>query len=258
MPRRKLTRKILAAALLILAVVAAGLYMTASRVPLEYNPAQLSQDKKEHVVVKQFVRRVMDLGSEIQAARPFGWEVTEEQLNEYLASMDEIAAVRPDGRTGQVYQVMDSVGLSDPAVSLGDGIVTIMCLWKRHNKVLSADLTFSFTPDNHVRVHLKEVRLGRLPIPASMVRSRLEFLKESMRSRLKALTQAETQPAGKASHGVSSEDMAVLLATVISAIDEEPLPSEIRKWQMRIDEVRLEQERLRVHFTPTATRPEKE
>ena len=231
--------------------------MTASRVPPEYNPAQLSQDKKEHVVVKQFVRRVMDLGSEIQAARPFAWEVTEEQLNEYLASMDEIAAVRPDGRTGQVHQVMDSVGLSDPAVSLGDGMVTMMCLWKRHNKVLSVDLVFSFTPDNHVQVHLKEVRLGRLPIPSSMVRSRLEFLKQSMRSRLKALTEADKHPTSKPG-GVSSEDMAVLLATVISAIDEEPLPSEIRKWRMRIDEIRLEQDRLRVHFTPTATRPEKE
>lgn len=253
MPRRKLILKITLAAMLVLAAAAMGLYLAASRVPSEYNPAQLSQDRKEQVVVKQFVRRVMDLGSELQSARPFGVEVAEEQLNEYLASMDEIAAVRPNGRAGQVYQVMDEVGLSGPAVALNRDTVTLMCLLKKHNKVLSADLEILLTPDHLVRVRLKEVRLGRLPIPASMVRARLEQLKQSLRKRIKS-TGTESQPTSKGGEGISSDDMAVLLAMVIAAIDEEPLPSEIRKWRMRADDIRIEQGRLQVHFTPTSSR----
>ena len=79
-----------------------------------------------------------------------------------FAIADEIAASRPSGKAGEVYRAMEKAGFIDPAVSLGDGILTVMVRSKEYDKVLSADVSFSFTADRKLRVRLEE---SGLPTP---------------------------------------------------------------------------------------------
>jgi len=247
-----------------LAAASAGvLYLLASSVPEGYRPAQLSADQQREVAYNQFTPHVLKFGNEAQGLQPFTWTATAEQVNSYLASMDEIAAIRPGHQRGQVDKALADAGLAEPAVAFEAGAVTLMVRSTRYNKILSADVGFSFRPDGRLAIALKAVRVGYLPVPKSQVRQLLERLKRSLAGRLAAPERnGDAAGGGSSFQSLASQRVAELLGEVIAAIDEQPVGTEIvwpvGKKRVRIDAVDIADGALTLHATPMSRSPQGE
>ena len=238
--------------ILVLLVVLAGvvLYVLASRPPADYHPAQLTQKEKEQSA-RQFVSHISDFNNKAQKNEAFEWQITQEQLNSYLASADEIAANRLGGRRGEVRQALESAGLADPAVAMTDGVLTLLVRSSKHDKVVAADLAFRFTPDGRLAIRLTQTRIGQLPVPDRFLREQLQTVKEQLRRD----QQKPVEPAAQASGpGDSSEDVGRLIGAVIAAIDEEPITPELvgglNHKKVRIEDLRLTPGKLTVRAVP--------
>jgi len=238
-----------AAAIVLIGVV---LYVQASRIPARYRPAQLTAAEKQRAAKEFYSRIVNEFGNDAQRNEPYEWSVSEEQFNAWLASMDEIASKTHTGKPGQVYKAMAQAGLAGPAVALRDGVMTLMMRSTKHQKILSVDIAFTFTPEKKLRLQVRGLRLGRLAVPDSLVRSRLEELKRLSSSA------ARDGPAGRSRRatmaGVSSDDVAAVLGAVLAAIDEEPIRPEltwpVNKKRVRIERIEIAGGMLRLHVTP--------
>ena len=164
-------RKILKWTLVVVAVgsllAVVVLYILASRIPSQYHPVQLAQDQREEAS-REFLRKLQDFGNASQRNAGFSWSISQDQLNSYLASMDEIAAIIPADEPVIVTQQLASVGVGQPVVHLDDGILTVMVSVAGNSKVLSFDLSFEFTAAGLLQVRLAEARVGNLPIPSAL------------------------------------------------------------------------------------------
>jgi len=236
--------------LLVVLLAAAGLYVAVSWVPAEYRPARLTAGEKE-LVSKVFVSRAAEFYNRSQEAQPFRWEETDEQLNRYLASMDEIVADMPHRRAGEVKEVLDSAGVSDLAVAVRNGVLTVMFRSTAYNKIVSVDLGLDLTPQESLQVRLKGARVGRLPIPSSAVRESLEKIKGTLRERLSKWERTEeSAPSTRPGELNRRGDIVNVLPAVLAAIDEAPFPAEIPRWRLRVRQIDLTDGRMVLHFTP--------
>lgn len=144
--------------------------------------------------------------------------------------------------------------MAEPTVSLHNGILTFMVRSKEHNKVLSADVSFSFTTDKTLCVRLVGVRVGKLTLPISWGQSRLQEIKRlaPMKSRLRANNNERL--GGRGSSGLSSQDLALVLEAILSAIDEEPISTEltwpVNEKPVQIEGVEISNGVLRLHVAP--------
>lgn len=235
-------------------LIAGGLYVQASCIPPTYRPVQLSAQQRKRVV-KEFWARVQEFGNASQGSEPFAWTITQDQFNEYLASMDEIASVTPSGKPGAIYRAMETAQVAEPVVVLQEDLLTFMVRSKARNKVFSADLSFSFTSDEQLRVRLVEVRAGRLSLPNSWVRSRLEEAKRLVRTDRKTARHSVGKLGEMRLVGLSPEDIASAVAAVISAINEEPISAEltwpVNKKDIRIERIDIGDGLLRLQVVPT-------
>lgn len=251
-PLRKVVKW--SAILLLTAVLAAAgvLYLLACSVPVNYRPAPLSAQQRRQTA-PQFVNHLLLFGKDAENVVPYTWSATEEQLNWYLASMDEVAALPPGREPGQVDKMMKDAGIADPAVALGDGVLTVMVRSTEYGKVLAADVSFVFQPEHNVSVRLGAVRVGRLPVPKAHLRGVLQQIKDK-------LTAAMSRPMrnGKAGGGsfetVAADRVPKLLARVVAAIDAEPISAEL-VWpigdrRVRIDGIDIADHRLTLRATP--------
>ena len=153
-------------------------------------------------------------------------------------SIGEIAANAPSVEPGTVYRAFDRAGLAEPAVSMKEGILRLMIRSKEHGKVLSLDVAFAFTPDKMLHVRLDGARIGRLALPDFVVQDRLDQLKAMLPVRENE--KGETEHAGENGvTGLLSEDLGILLGRVFSAIDREPIPTELT-WPVKEKRVRIE------------------
>ncbi len=247
--RRTFKRIVWTAALLL--VGAAGiLYIIASHVPSDYRPAQLPPEMRESSAKKFAAKAVEQYWEKAQLPQPFAITFTQEELNGYLASLDEIAAQTPQGRHGSVRSLMESSGLNDPAVAMHDGRLTLMVRLRQPAKILSLDLTFDFGSDGQMRVGHSQLRLGGLPIPDSLVRQQLADLQNSLKPR----------HGGQAVTRISSADMEIVmdlpavLGRVLSAMDGEPvttdLPQRINGRVIRITGVEVSDKALTLRVQP--------
>jgi len=243
-------------ALLSVAAVAAGgalaAYILASSVPSYYRPARLGEAEKD-AAMREFRRRLMEFNNDGQKNEPFNWSVTQDQLNRYLESMDEIA-VQGGAKPGSVHRAMESVGLAEPAVILDGGNVRLVARSLQYQKVVSIDLKLAIGPDSRLRVSLAGARIGRLPMPASLVRSLVERLRGKFAQR----------PGGPATApaigGLDSAQVALVLQRVISAIDGEPISTEMTwrittRKRVRVARIDIDAGRLTLHMVPVP-RPE--
>ena len=228
-----------------LMLVTAIVFLVASSVPPAYLPYRLNhkeqKDAAKHFVDKHgfvFLNKVME-------NQPFTHSITESDLNMYLAALDEIAFLRL-GKQGakqkseQVLYAMDKAGMVDPVVKIDNNILTMMVRWKGINKVISLDLLFEFDDDDRMGVVLDQVRVGRMPVPQSIINDSLTALKEAARNRPKT-------------EEVAPEDLDALLAAILGAIGEEPIPATIRfsrKRLRRIRNVELEDGVIKIHVVP--------
>jgi hypothetical protein len=230
-------------------LAAAALYMLVSWVPAEYRP--------EDIAHRWLGVRVPALLDEFAKRKPFQWEETQEQINSYLASMDEIVAAIPNRTAGQVNRELDAAGVGDPAVAIKDGLLTVMFLAKEYKKVVSVDLRLK-QGDGAIRVRLAGTRVGRLPVPEALVRGPLGELKAKLQAQLDR-RERDTRPVTRPADGHAlAADVTNILPLVIAGIDESPIPTELPKWRFRIDEVRLESGKLTLTFSPLSASARKE
>jgi len=230
---RTIKRSVLIGAASVLVVVAV-LYIQAARLPSLYCPAELTQARRQEVK-EDFYKQIQDFHNKAQDIRPYTVSFSQRRLNEYFSSMDEIAAAQPFSRTkaGDVHKAMARMGLSDPAVALGDNVVTLMVRSTRHDKVVSADVSLELVSPGKVQVRLLGTRVGRLGVPTSAFRGLLSKLKRSVRAGLRDAEDDQADDSADGLEGPSSTDVARALATLIAAIDEGPISTEF-KWGKRV------------------------
>lgn len=215
--------------LVILPLAAAGIiYLQASRVPEQYQPPELSQAQREQWV-KDFANRLAKFNEYAQNPEPFSWSINQDRVNNYLASMDEIVAVMPGRKPGEVNQAMARLGLAEPAVVLDDGAITVMIRSTEYNKVLSAKLDLQPVGDGQLKVSLAKTRIGRLPLPPDIAKDKLHGLKTALAGRLQP-GQDEEKLEGPA-------HIAALLATILQAIDGPPISLK-GTWDGRVIKIR--------------------
>jgi hypothetical protein len=231
--------------LFVLMFAAAVVFLLASSVPDEYKPFQLTQKERKDAAIDFVGRHGAKLVENIRVNQPFSHTLTEQDMNLYLASLDEIAYLKPARRgnrqkSGEVYEAMDKAGLADPVVAMDDGILTVMVRTQRSNKVASMDLAFEFPDNDHIQIVLKQVRIGHMPVPRSFVEGGLETLKRGVGD-LSTLDETAAQ------------DLDTILAGVLAAVGEGPLPATMRfgsKRVRRIKDVVVDDGQLTIHVEP--------
>ena len=241
MADKKKTIKTISVLLLFsLMLATAVVFLLASSVPDDYSPLQLLPQERKETAERSFVdAHAIPFLNAAMDVKPFYHEVREEELNQYLASLDEIANLRPGHQAGGVYAAMDEAGLADPMVKIRDGIITLMIRTKKANKVVSLDVRLTMT-DAGLVVTLDAVRIGRMPVPKSWVDGSLALLRD-------ALAQQDLD------EEVSERDLDRLLGAVVGGIGGEPLDTTLkfRKKRFRkIDEVSVTDGVIRIHVTP--------
>ena len=252
-------KRVMAVVTLILLVAAGVLYFTVSAVPTGYAPQRLSQAEKKRAA-QEFVEKAVPLHN-APAGDLVRWLATEDELNKYLASMDEIASYRLGGKRGQVYRQMAKSKLSGLAVRLSKGIITLVFRSDKYGKIVSADFVLEITPDQRLRAGLKRVRIGKLRIPDSAFRERLIRMKMSL-----GFSESLRDPReGKTKTRRPTDDMVKILGAMVAAIDEAPtrIEHKVNNKLLRLVGIEAEQGRLTLVFqslplkkvTPATTAP---
>jgi hypothetical protein len=250
----KFLRRLLRVGLLVgllLAVTAVAIYVAASWVPAQYHPADLPS-RERNLEGQRFLAMVVEVRNKVQVRAPFSMSFSEEELNNYLASMDEIVALVPNRKSGEVRGPMDRKGLADPALAIGEGVLTLMIRLSEFGKVVSADLSFEFLPDGRLQIHLAAVRMGRLTVPQALVRGRIQQLREELASGMRHTLTPDLE---KISAGVAFEDVSAMLGRALAAIDEKPIPTDLGRFHQRIAGIELHDKTLTLQFEPTGTKP---
>ena len=228
------------------------LYFVAASVPAYYQPAELSPDDRQQAATN-FLLQIQKFGNLAQRNEPFDWTITQEEINDALASLDEIAGrTQEEGKTLEVGRMMAKIGIDSPAVAFGDGVMSLMVRSREYNKVVSADLTFALTPEKLLRVHLAGAHVGHLPMPDSTAQKFLEKLKAGVGRKVGGTARSSSAPT--VFGAINYDDLSGVLAQVISAIDAAPIPTErvwpVNKKAFRIDGLKIEPGKLTLHVLP--------
>jgi hypothetical protein len=164
-------------AAVVLALCAVGAYVLVSSSPVDYAPVELSLVQKE-TAARRFFQRVQEFHNAAEDVKPFAWSVSQDEVNEYLAAMDEIAYQQPDHARGEVDSAMAATGFASPAVAMHDGKLSIMVRSTKAGKVLWANVSFENSPDGQMRIRLRGAGAGCLGLPGSLENRPVESLKE--------------------------------------------------------------------------------
>ena len=238
---------------LIFAFVA--VYLMASWQPTTYRPMRLTQRVKERYA-KTFVARATEIANVGQLAKPFTWTLSEDDLNGYLASVDQIVALQPGRRGGEVQKVLDAAGLTEPILLLDDGQMTVMLRSSEYGKVLSADIRIRMAEGGRVHLILDDCRIGLLPVPRFEVRRRLRQFKAVLRERLARLPKTTEDEDSMLAFALRPMDE--VLTNLILAIDDKPLPTRFEvshDHYVCIEDILVTGESLTLHFIPAPEDP---
>ncbi len=226
-------------------VFVGALYLLASRVPSGYRPEML--DSRQRVdVAKRFAKKTLEeFGNQAQSPEPFSMVFTEREINEYLASLDEIAAQAPDGKPGEVTRLMGKAGISQPMISIRDEGFILMTRLEEHQKILSIDLDVDTDDQNRLCITLTGARLGELPVPLSMVEGRLDGLQQSLSRRVRNVEYGQ---------GLTMEHIGAGAAQLAGSIGNEPisldLPIRVNGRGVRVMNLGISQGKVVVAFQP--------
>jgi len=240
-------------------VACAALYLLASWIPRQFDPPRLSQSDKEYWA-RVFVSDIMRFQNMGQQAKPYDWAMAEADLNNYLASMDQIVFdMRPSGKRGDVQKVLETAGVSAPMVRLYEDRMTVMLRSHEHGKVLSADIQIGVTPEGSIQGRLLGTRVGLLPVPDFAVEARLREFKDLLQERLdKIHVTKKTDELPKAAGPVFRVNFNIIeeiLATMILAIDGQPMEARLRlpnDKRVRIADIQFRPGRLSFRVVPDA------
>jgi hypothetical protein len=260
-PKLRTVRRAVIVVIVLCSLVAAAMYLLSSGIPAAYRPAQLPVEERRRTA-SRFVNHVLRFGNDAQDNAPYTWSVTEQQLNEYVGSLEEIADTRPGPSRQEVSRAMERAGLAEPAIILGDGMITVMVRTTKYNKILAADVSLTFTPERKLSLRLEGVRVGYLPVPKKQVHGLLSRLREKVDiSDSKGDSGEESGATDLLGPGVASERVGKLLGVMFSAIDGEPIETElvwpINKRYVRIDGIDIADKTVTLHVTPTRRKKSK-
>jgi hypothetical protein len=223
--------------------------------PSGYRPARLDYNERQ-TAAKQFYRQMMDFDDRAQSNAAFEFVFTAEQLNRYLASMDEIAAMLPEGYSGRVQEMLSAAGLSAPAVAITEGRMTLM-VRSSWGLVVSADLSPGLDEQGRLFVPLRAVRLGRLGVPQVLVRHRLRQTRDKLLA-LHATQRSDKDVPG----GLEAADLAAIAANyamqmVLAALDGQPIVPEgkYHRHRIRLAAIELGDGQMTVHVIPIPRKP---
>ena len=227
-------------------VIVIVLYLLTSSIPSSYKPAELNSRQRSHMA-DEFVARILDFMSRAQDDGTFTWSVDQEEFNGYLASFDEIASFKADVAHGDAARAFAEAGLAEPAVAFNNGVMTLMVRLKRHNMILSIDMSFSFAQANRLEIQPRHVRFGRLGVP--------DFLAKRMIGQFEQLLGPAQGRNPKVSFGDRSIGGAVtILEQVAASIGNSPLLTEfeggLNDRPVRIEAVEITDGRLTLHVRP--------
>lgn len=235
------------AVFLVVALVgtAAVLYVLASRIPSEYRPTRLTQQQKEDAAY-EFVNRklIRELSNPAQEQLPFDWSITEDEINRYVASMDEIAWLGLDWEPGRMQGQLDEAGLAEPAVSLGDGTLTLMVRDTNRQKVLSVTLVPE-EDEGRLGFRLVGARVGQLSVPRSIVAGQIEQLQRQLAE--EHLNDEDAEP------GAPVEQFGRMLAGLLAGDDPQVEPvftAGINRRRVRVSEVAIADKKLTLRLEP--------
>ncbi|MGC9455385.1 MAG: hypothetical protein ACP5HU_11050 [Phycisphaerae bacterium] len=240
---RKAAKWVVLFVVLAMAGTAGLLYVLAAQVPPDYQPARLTQQQKRQVAY-DFVNEklIRELNNPAQEGRPFDWRVTEGEINRYIASADEIAWLGLGSESPQAHERLEQAGLSEPAVSLADGTLTLMARDMRRNKIVS--ITFAAEKsDGRLRLRLAGARVGRVAVPRSIVADRVERFRTEL---------AESLPTGDDAGG-AVERFGVLMAGLLVGDGEDVEPiftAGINNRRVRVTDVTITDETITLHLEP--------
>jgi hypothetical protein len=132
---------------------------------------------------------------------------------------------------------MRQIGLTGPALRLGEGRVTLMARSVEHDKVVSLVLAAEMTEDRRLRVRLEGARLGRLPMPRDLVEDSFQQLREALARRVRDDAESD------AGEPAATDQVLAFLAGMLEAAGGEPVRVEgvvnnrpIRLTDLKIDE----------------------
>ena len=222
-------------------------YILANRVPSYYRPVRLDAAGRD-VAMREFRRRLIEFSNEGQKNEPFDWSLTERDMNRYLDAMDEIA-YQGGAKYGAVRRAMASAGLAEPAVALKDGHISLIARSLKYDKIISIDIGMKIGDDGLLHVSLAGAHIGRLPMPPSFVRGQVDRL------RAKFATRPDLTSSAPAIGGLDSSQAAEVLRRVMSAIDGEPIPTEM-SWKIttrkrvRVTRIDIGSGKLTLHMVP--------
>lgn len=195
----KIRRTIKWTVLLLLLGLAAAIVTAcflALRVPDDYAPLRLSEGQKKTSQEKlnrklsDFVRMAGEIGSyrsgePIKPGQSFTTEVTQQEMNEWVASL-------PDAAVAQLSRV----GLSDPAVAIGDGKLTFYAYWAKLKGIAGIEFAFTFDDQGLMRLVLLNIRMGDVKLPRSLYDDLVRNLENNVQASLAAASEDSSEEFG--------------------------------------------------------------
>ncbi len=242
-------------------------YLLASLIPPTYQPERLSEYDKRQATMR-FYNKAGEFRNHSQTREPFSVTYTQKEVNEFLASIDDIVGAQPDTpnvkrQYGSVYAVLSHAGLADPAVHFSKGVLTVMIRRQDWDKMVSAALKFDFDEKHQLHVSMSGAYVGRLRVPDDVVRWGMMRLRPLLVKELEKI-EATSQP-GK--HGGKSKDsgagiigfgtaeIATAFSAAITAIDEKPIPParlSSKGSRTRITAIDVEEGQITLQFMPVS------
>lgn len=212
-----------APALLVVVLLLAGVaYFLSLRRPSGYRPAVLSPEQRARAR-ERVEARVMDLLSKAREAatalqedpegdHSFTMEVTEEELNEWIASL-------PDAALAQFR----AVGMVDPAASIDEGQLTLYGFAPKHNRVMSVALVPHFDAEGLMTLEIGAVKIGDLPMPGRLLDEELAKLRQHIRTELRKASAVDDD---EVFGGVRAKDYRRGAAGLLDALENRPIAIE--------------------------------
>lgn len=232
-------------------VGAAVIYAMVCRVPSEYPGEPLGRDERERAAKLFFDDHVFArFHNNVGAGKPFVWTITAERLNQYLASIDQIASLSDKPIYPSV--VMERAGFTGPAVAMRPGVLTLMVHSNKYNKVLSVDVEIDFNDTGEVTARTVAMRIGVMPVPKSMLAKLHQKVRHKLAARLGDAEKLRNARIGLVPVG----SFAKLLRNIIGMLDGRYVRPELT-WQRHsvlVNRVEITEGELAVHFVPVPRR----
>lgn len=262
----KWTVGVLCVAILTTAAVVA---LLAWRRPADYKPIVLTAQQQQQAQVRmygrvqEFLDRASLIGSTggnhdpatIEAARAggiilpdgttartFTMQVTQQEASEWIASLPV-----------QVIYALNRLGLRDPAIAFGPDRLTVYVFSAKQNGVIGLDFGFEFTPDQMMRLQLRDVRMGELKLPRSVYDDLVRDLEQRIQQNIESATTGQDDENAQIA-GVAVSQVRNAVAAMLTSLHGEPVDTDLRDMHIghvRIADIQLEPELLTVHVEST-------